>query len=708
MKQEKKLRNKLTACFMCLVLLGAALLRMSEISALAEESYGAWKDAGEFNGSFEVGYEGREVYGWHKTAMQRDTIAKEDVNAESYCKAYTLKTVEDDGNKVAALEKTGSGYVAVTSQKIEVTSAQEYRISFDYKTLSYELKDTTVTNANANVHHGIRLYVEELDETGNTTVPVNNAELTKYFEDTTNVGEWSTGMAQFKTQASTKYLIIYLWMGAGYNVKTTVHFDNVLLEAANDYKVFNGTFDQTTYLADGGRTAGDMGPAGWTMVTANGSGKVGSASNASKSSNVFKATTVSDTDRGNVVLLELTGSTGYGMLQSPYIPVDGIKACHIAADCKLLMYNNDGSTRNMSRNIYFNLTCYSADKTYLGDVASAALGAGTNLQWEKRIGTITTLEGTKYVKVGLYVNFVRGDYDDRVVDGVTQDDIEAAGKFKLYYDNVALDVDNQTLGFTKVSTKDKGEINGNYTSNYAMREVDAGTTYKDAVQLYVTRQGGGMGGTTFYSEPIAVTPGTEYKTEFDFKVEGVTEKGRNYGADYLLRYRTQDGQYLKSGNPDVIVLNTGNADNTDWKHCTGTFVVPEGVVEVEVGLLIGVTTQNYNPDMKNTFANIAIAPANDTEYWTAYEYNKTTTDLLFKLTERGNVYSEDTEIDVLDLVMMKKYVEDESLIDADVLNNADMNANTLINNADIELLHWKLLGVDTEAKAALVQGYKFY
>ena len=58
--------------------------------------------------------------------------------------------------------------------------------------------------------------------------------------------------------------------------------------------------------------------------------------------------------------------------------------------------------------------------------------------------------------------------------------------------------------------------------------------------------------------------------------------------------------------------------------------------------------------------------------------------------------------------MMKKYVEDESLIDADVLNNADMNANTLINNADIELLHWKLLGVDTEAKAALVQGYKFY
>ena len=585
---------------MCMGLISAATPLRAKATDVPNREYDVTTVA---NGNFELGRNGYSVKNWSKTAMTNGhTFAEAGATAEAYCKSYSLTTAVDNGNKVAALEKKGAGQVAATSETISVTANTDYSISFDYKILDMNLPEgTTISDFN-----GVRLYVLEFDAEGNTIAGKGLAATTMYYKDVTYVLDTlRSGMGTFTTSATTDKVVIYLYTGATKaNITFTVYFDNVVLkEVSDDYEVLNGTFDYLTHKKDGGRaeansTRSEMGPAGWGMYDANG--------------NHYKVTTVQDVNKGNVACMTFADNDttgGNSSWLSPFIPVQGQKDLTVAFDYNLIMDKVAGSTTSVDPSVTIRIFQYNSSKSFKGvDNASGAIKAATT-DWTKAVKTVagTNLDAsTAYIRIGFYV-------------GLSDAEAVALEEFKLYLDNVALDVNGQTLGFAKVSTKDKGEVNGSFTSNYAIRKVDAGTAYQNAVQLYVTRPGGGMGGTTFYSEPTAVTPGTEYKTEFDFKVEGVTEKGRNYGADYLLRYRTEDGQYLNSGNPDVIVLNTGNADNTGWKHCTpDTFIVPEGVVAVEVGLLIGVTTMNYNPDLKNTFANIAIAPANDTEFWSEY------------------------------------------------------------------------------------------
>ena len=84
----------------------------TDTTATGGQSLGAYEDALVENGSFEAGYDGKEVYGWHKTVMQQSEHGKQ--TDESIIAAHdehvTLKTEkENSGNKVAALKKTGAG-----------------------------------------------------------------------------------------------------------------------------------------------------------------------------------------------------------------------------------------------------------------------------------------------------------------------------------------------------------------------------------------------------------------------------------------------------------------------------------------------------------------------------------------------------------------------------------------------------------------------
>ena len=704
MKHQNKMRNKLIACVMCVVMVGAILFGTPWFSVLADnttttgQSYASWENQLVTNGTFEAGYEGKEVYGWHKTAMNNG-YGKETTNISSYLEAYTLTTAVENGNKVAALAKTGSGYVAATSEKVSVVGGKDYILSFDYKTKNAEIvkEDGSLETD----YKGIRLQVEELDSDGNVIKDITSrTEGTDFYEDTAINYNWSTGMVQFKTQPETAYVVLYFRAGHTYKVNATVLLDNVVLEANDEYKVFNGTFDQVTLKSgiDAVREEGDKGPLGWTKKNA---------------VEVFKPTVEVDDTRGNVMCVSLVSTATANKtveIASPLIPVKPNATCHMTADYKLVMETKDGTDITLKNPTRISLTfCNVSGKPLSSGTKRADLSKTAVSDWTKAsyrtTATAQTTNDIQYVRVGAYAQ-------------LTAEEMANLRSFKLYIDNVTLDVNDDSLGYTKVSTKNEGQFNGitaDYTDHYAIRKVNGGVGYEDAIQLYVARQDGITGGVTFYTKPMLVNPVTKYGIEFDYKIEEV-ESTSFYGADVVIRFLDSDDKYISNGKDSYedgeatelrFTNSSYNAVNTDgWQHWSRrTFTTPAGAAKMQIGFVIGGDTENINPNLKQSFANVSIGL--DAAHWNEYEEGKKT-DLLFKLTELGNVYSDDTEIDILDLVMMKRYAANATLITEDVLKNADMNVNTLINNADIELLHWKLLGVSTETEAASVQGYNFY
>lgn len=726
MKHDNRKRNRLIACLMCAVLAGVTLFGIPWFSVQADDtttgtivsagqSYGAWSDEMVKNGSFEVGYKGREVYGWHKTAMTAGNAKEERAaESESYCRAYTLTTAIENDNKVAALTKDGAGYIAATSDEISVSGGQDYIVSFDYKTVNAEEKDGgEITTSN---YFGIRLYVEELKENGTVVNrEISNQATTHYYEDKSCNSNWSTGVVQFETMEDTTSVVLYLYTGATAAVSATVYFDNVTMEAlgesmtfdgvikaSNEYEVFNGTFDKVNYTGTDGRTAvSEMGPAGWRKH---------------RQETNYKITTVD-----GVACLELVnfGATSDAEVfyYSPLIPIDDITAtCQLTAECKVNMKTTDGEGLTLTNPIYTRVSCVDEDQNFIsgGHNGGGKLQPATSSEWTKVSQSVTTLKDTtKYVRVGVWVK-------------LTSAEIAKLSEFKLYFDNFALNVGEKSLGYTKITAGDYGKLraSGDYTDYFGIRRIDGGSGYEDAVQLYVTQvnsAGNPLGGAAFYSQLFDVTSNTRYKIAFDYKIEGITNSNTSYthGADVFLRYwvlneETGEYEYYNTTNPgaaDEVRLNTNNYENTDgWISSASSFTIPENVVKAQVGLLMSLQTQS-NPDMKYSFANICVEK-NDSSWWSTTGAKRANTDLIFKLTERGNAYNSDTDVDVLDLVMMKKYAADATLITDEnkdtVLGVADMNVNTLINNADIELLHWKLLGITTEDEAAQVQGYDFY
>ena len=580
-------------------------------------SLDVYRETGVLNGDFELGRSGYSVKYWSKTAMEANN-KKTDLTNESrvstFLNAYELVTASDgEDNEVASLSKVGTGYVGLTSQQVAVAGEKDYRIAFDYKTVACALKNATETDNGKNAYYGVRLLVEELDANG-ATIQVGGADLTEYFRDesTDTLDKWSTAYADMKTQSSTAYVIIYLWLGGGSNRQATVYFDNVTLEANDDYSVFNATFDDVTYKADGGRADGVAGPAGWTMVGSNASGKIEGATDSFK--NHFKATVVEETGRGNVALLEYVAS-GYAMMQSPYIAVDGSQTCTVAADCKLIMNKADGTAVSLSngkREIFLNLAYYDADKNFLGEMYSKQ-GATTNSEWKQlTTSAITTPAKTAYVRIGLYVALVNGDLSNDTT--LSAEDIIAMKAFKLYYDDVVLRVDGEITDWTAETTNEAGMVrtSGDFTAYYDVRKESAGTGHEEALQLYVKRGEGILGGVTYYSEPIAVTAGASYTTSFDLKIEGsdASAAANVFGASYVLRYLDSEGNVMErkldsgSMGKDPICLTGRLKENMDWTHYIYEVTAPENGASVQIGLVIGGYQKDILPNLTHTFDNI--------------------------------------------------------------------------------------------------------
>ena len=165
-----------------------------------------------------------------------------------------------------------------------------------------------------------------------------------------------------------------------------------------------------------------------------------------------------------------------------------------------------------------------------------------------------------------------------------------------------------------------------------------------------------------------------YQAAFDMKIEDVINDAASGGADVIIRYRDSQKAYLTS--KDVLIDNNDYRANRAWCHEVRDFTPPTGAAYAEIGFYIGIiSTVNANPDMKHTFANIAIAKADDTTFWDEYDNKRPQTDLLFVMTKPEN------ESTVKDLIDIKKGAGN------------DMNLSGRINEDDANIMRWKLTGV---------------
>ncbi len=550
------------------------------------------KDMEVTNGDFESGRNGYSVRNWSKTAMlQAHGKDTNETNQQNYENYFLLTTVaEADGNKVAAFTKSfNQGFMAATSEQIAVTGGQLYNLSFDYRLAS--LTNKASVDESVCRYYGIRLYVEELDADGNITAPVSRGGT--YYGDDVKNSEWQTGMVQFQAKANTKKVVIYLWMGGNANVSATVHFDNVSLEASDDYKVFNSTYDKVNYLANGGKAAGVAGPTGWSMYDSVG--------------NNYAVTTVQETGRGNAARITLANTTaGNTTWLSPYIAVDGAMDCSILADYKLIMEATEGVTIKPS----FTIRIFSYD-TFGGNPIKTAGKSVTDVassEWIQTVQNFASSElahaskATKYIRVGMYV-------------ALDATEAAALSKFELYVDDIALSVAGELTEWTAETSLEKGEVrddNQDFTANYSVRQVSDGTGHEDALQLYVSREGGILGGVTFYSKPMAVTGGSAYTTSFDLKVDNsdASAEANVFGASYVVRYLDSEGNVLErtleSGKvvKHPICLTGRLKEDMTWTHYNYEVVAPENAASVQIGLVIGGYKANTLPNLTHTFDNI--------------------------------------------------------------------------------------------------------
>lgn len=677
------------------------------------QTYGDWYDVVPENGNFEAGYVGMDVYGWHLTAMSGLSRLEDDTDnytqekKDSYIKAYSLKTeAMEDGNKVAALKKTNAGYIALTSQPFVVEPGEVYQLQYNY--FLKNIKNTASTIKDSDIH-GIVICMREYDADGNATwTKLSNdwqegegqvAASDYTVDETTGVGTytseaWSTVNVGFVTRSTTVEVELYFRFSAQGYVTGSVLFDNISVSEYEYYELPNGDFKGVTYLSEGGRVDGTAGPAGWTLLTCEAGGATYTTTYDHTKSYVAAIVADPDAVEYNPVMkyqYKTNASTGYAFIQSPSVPVkagDTFFASfrykivgQMAYTPKATVFFYDSSGNEISR-----------VHTSLNKSQETWLEATT-------LATQVVPDGAVMAKIGFFGSrnnsVSSASYPEEYIytDGTRNYDT-----YELYFDDVVIngEIQEWTVETTKTNGVVRTDIDS--TEDYAIEQVEDDTTgHKNAWKLYASSTNNGYGCVVFYSKPISIQASTLYTTTFDLKITGFedTATGSNsaFQARYFLRYLDISGNVLNS--TPYIVYSSGYT-NRDWTSYNANFTTPSDAVALQVGLLAGVVTKNTWNDVVFTWDNIRIMET--TEYESVMVDKFDDTDLLFLSMQGGNA-DEDTEtLDVRDMVRIMRYMNRDELGEIAIQNTADMNRNKQYNEDDIQLLRWKMLGLDTEEK----------
>lgn len=334
---------------------------------------------------------------------------------------------------------------------------------------------------------------------------------------------------------------------------------------------------------------------GWSMTSMNASSEKNSDKDWTPN---FALKT--ESDGGSRVASFSKNSTGYAAMTSQQVAVVGGKTYELSVDYKMKDFSLDidpktgeAYTSDITfRGIRFVVEQLDADgnKIQYTKYPDSNIKEEESVTWKNYSTEFTTAEDTKSVVVHCWLG------GDKYVNST------------VLLDNVTIEASEDNLSdWTMECCKYNGvPRDGTFTNNFGIREISDGVEHKKALQLYITREAGILGGVVIYSAPVQIQDDKEYTTSYDLKIQNYNaeEDSNNiFGAQIVLRYLDNQGKRINGDAPQVC---RNGKENINWTYYEHTFTPPEGAVSVQFGLVMGSTKLNICKDMTYTIDNIVI------------------------------------------------------------------------------------------------------
>lgn len=631
------------------------------------QTYEDWTNAMPLNGDFEVGYDGMEVYGWHLVPI--NAFVEIDYSNEAYAtKNHKISTMAESNNKVVLLERVGGGYAAMASQPFKVVGGKTYEFSLDYKTT-----EVTSTNGTSTDFHGIRLVVQELDKNGdqiawNKCRPIEGEGYGRQVST-----DWEQISHEVTLNEKTTTAVVYIAIRGGWYMRAKVLLDNMKAQQKITNKsLLSNNFEegQENELAD------------WTLIPCGTEGQFGNQDQ--KYAENYNLSLQTENDNSYMRIMPNSKTRGYALAQSSYLSVQPYQDYILSYDLKAEgNADANGNTAFVPRvRVYY----YKADKTYLSE-ESIKHNYEDVQNWSSFTYKFSVPNNAVYMTVNFYIG---GGWD------------KAAPKHDI--DNVNVII-RDSKGWEKETTDAVGtprDDGTNFTQYWDIMEANDGLGHESAWKLSVNDGQRSFGGVTFYQSPIHVVGGEDYNVSFDYKLNGhlnVGDTNTAYGAAFVIRYFDAEGNQIDkqgtvSNKPHALVSGL-RQDTVDWLASDVYEIsVPSNAVTIQYGLTIGTGVVGSQDLLEYYFDHIVIAKTADYEiYANNVRENRNATDFFFVMLQDGDIVSDDGIVSVVDLVRMKKYAVNNTLATGISFSKADMNKNNRINDDDLTLLRWKLVGI---------------
>lgn len=566
-----------------------------------------WKNLEPFNGDFEAGVEGAEPMGWSKEPIDNNTAVRyTDDTYNNYRNQYTLTTEVDNGNKVLAINKNGSGYIGAASQPVSVIGGCSYTISFDYMLKSVV---PTVDGATATKYLGTRLYVEEFDADGNSLATAqtvtNKDDTTQTAYKLTNLcgsaetydaeTEWTSVSKTFTVSANAASVVFYLYVGGQYQLRSVTYFDNV---------------EMTDYGHNFDFEAGETGEATYNFV------EVSVDNNTNKKTNTNYSGAyelLNADDNGNQVLaIKKTGAGYIAAASIPYEVVGG-GVYNISLDYMLKEYSiKSGATNGLN---------------YLG----------TRFLFEEldSEGNIITSMGNSTVLMADHVNVTAADTDWKSAECTYTASANAAyvvfyfysgGQWNMYsttyFDNLVITHANPVVdpGFNMdfEASGDAASWRKETINNSGV--YDAANTYVNAFDISTVDDNGNKvlsvhkkasGYIAAASMDIPVLPSTSYTASAMYK-QVLFDTGSATSGTSDMNNRIYIGEKDAEGNI-TLTSNVHGGVLSDWNEMRVSFTTKPTTVSVVIFLWVGA---QWNVTKTVYFDNVILFE-NNVSGWTS-------------------------------------------------------------------------------------------
>lgn len=635
MTMKKSVKLIALALCMCLLVSGIPI------------SVNVWAaDVKPVNGTFEDGAQGQLPANWTVISTNSGGVPSTD----NWGGNYTVSVVVDGSRKALKLTpKTATrGYVSVISDAFSVDAQTSYTVFYDQK-------------------------IENPDDVSGTSSKNYGAKvLTYYYDADMNYlgADWKDGIKaqqdwteksfEIKSLANTSYMRVGFYIGGTWNGASNFAYlyDNVTVkktdEIGNEPEPtppetttgeviepqptepeveippivdFNGDAEQTN----------DGTLPNWTVTQMNSNCTIATNSNWP-----FTATAGIGQGVDGSNSLRFRKNKGYGYAAMTSIAVDVAPDTYYRLDYMLKFSDVSGAGRFLGlRAIVEELDASGSQVNwYKVDDTGSGIGADNDLsngyssdftQWTPVATGFKTGENTKKIRLYFWMGGISGsnqgtaDLDNIVLAALSEKELINGGLEMVNLGHVKDGRKGEVAGqvfWTPETTYPWGytsRTDSSFTSNYAMILANDGENHKTAAKIYVSRSGGGLGAATYYSEPVVVKPGEDYTTTYDLKITGVDNTAVTGGAVFLVRFLDADenvillGTDAKGNEIQAKDLNGHPKANQEWKAYSHTFTVPENARYIQLGMTIGVSTKDTNPNMAYWYDNITLKSVRDAE-----------------------------------------------------------------------------------------------